>query len=169
MSGRLAGKNVVITGAGQGIGHASVIAFIAEGATVWAVDRNADSLAALATALPRATARGLQVETEDGWIDASPPEDHVIMNTGIMLEHITNGVIPRGIHRVVADPDQPGDRLSVVQFCHPTPWTILSPVPSCITRDNPQRFAPITAADQLDQVLYEINLIEDGRRVTADS
>lgn len=119
----------------------------------------------LITALPRATAKGLQVEIGDTWVDAVPPADHVIVNTGIMLEHITNGVIPSGFHRVVADPEQPGDRLSVVQFCHPTPWTILAPVASCITPDNPQRFAPIAAADRLDQVLYEINLIEDARRV----
>jgi isopenicillin N synthase-like dioxygenase len=119
----------------------------------------------LITALPRATARGLQVKTDDGWIDAVPPGDKVIINTGIMLEHLTNGVIPQGIHRVVADPDQPGERYSVVQFCHPTPWTILSPVPSCITPDNPQRFAPIEAGDLLDLVLYNINLVEDARRV----
>ena len=82
-----------------------------------------------------------------------------------MLEHLTNGVIPQGIHRVVADPDQPGDRYSVVQFCHPTPWTILDPVPSCITPDTPQRFSPIAASHLLRQVLFDINLVEDGRRV----
>ncbi len=87
----------------------------------------------LITALPRATARGLQVEIGDTWVDAVPPADHVIINTGIMLELITNGRIGSGIHRVIADPAQPGDRMSVVQFCHPTPWTILAPVPSCIT------------------------------------
>ncbi len=119
----------------------------------------------LITALPRATARGLQVRTDDGWVDAVPPDGAMIINTGIMLEHITNGRIPSGWHRVVADPDQCGDRYSVVQFCHPTPWTILSPVPSCITPDHPQRFAPIEAGDRLDLVLYEINLIEDARRV----
>ncbi len=120
----------------------------------------------LITALPRATARGLQVKVEDAqWVDAIPPEGGVIINTGIMLEHVTNGVIPQGIHRVVADPEQPGDRYSVVQFCHPTPWTILAPVPSCISSDNPQRFAPIEAGDLLDQVLYDINLVEDARRV----
>jgi len=123
----------------------------------------------LVTALPRATARGLQVKVEEGtstqWVDAIPPDDGVIVNTGIMLEHLTNGVVPQGIHRVVADPDQPGDRYSVVQFCHPTPWTILDPVPSCITEEHPQRFAPIEAGDLLDQVLYEINLVEDARRV----
>ena len=120
----------------------------------------------LITALPRATAKGLEVKLDDGsWVDALPPEGHVIINTGIMLEHITNGVIPSGIHRVVADPEQPGDRYSVVQFCHPTPWTILSPVPSCITPEHPQRFAPIEAGDRLDQVLWEINLVEQGRRL----
>jgi isopenicillin N synthase-like dioxygenase len=119
----------------------------------------------LITALPRATARGLQVKlkSEDRWIDAVAPEGGAIINTGLMLEIITNGVIPPGIHRVVADPSQPGDRYSVVQFAHPTPWTILSPVASCATPENPQRFAPIAAADALDLVLYQINLIEDAR------
>jgi hypothetical protein len=55
----------------------------------------------------------------------------------------------------------------VVQFCHPRPWTILSPVPSCCTPEHPQRFAAISAADALDEVLYEINLVEDARRLTS--
>lgn len=86
-----------------------------------------------------------------------------IINTGLMLEIVTNGLIAPGVHRVVADASQAGDRYSVVQFCHPTPWTILSPVASCVTPEHPQRFSPIAAADALDLVLYEINLIEDAR------
>jgi isopenicillin N synthase-like dioxygenase len=120
----------------------------------------------LITALPRATARGLQVKTADGWQDAVAPAGMAIINTGMMLEHLTNGVIGTGIHRVVADPAQAGDRYSVVQFCHPTPWTILSPLASCVTDTNPQRFAPIEAGDKLDEVLWQINLVEDGRRVS---
>ena len=119
----------------------------------------------LVTALPRATAAGLQVRTAEGWIDAVAPPGRAIVNTGIMLEHVTNGVIGAGWHRVVADADQAGDRYSVVQFCHPTPWTILAPLQACITAEHPQRFAPIEAGDRLDQVLYEINLVEDARRV----
>lgn len=120
----------------------------------------------LITALPRATAKGLQVRLDDGtWVDAIPPDDAMIINTGIMLEHVTNGTVPSGWHRVVADPDHVGDRYSVVQFCHPTPWTILDPVQSCITDENPQRFAPIEAGYRLDEVIYEINLVEDARRV----
>ncbi len=118
----------------------------------------------LLTALPRATTRGLQVRVDGEWVDAVPPSGHVILNTGIMLEHLTNGVIPSGWHRVVGEPGK-GDRYSVVQFCHPTPWTILSPLHSCVTPDNPQRYEAIQAADLLDEVLWQINMVEDGRRV----
>jgi isopenicillin N synthase-like dioxygenase len=119
----------------------------------------------LITALPRATARGLQVKVDGGWVDAVAPEGQVIINTGIMLERLTNGRIPIGWHRVVAAPGFEGERYSVVQFCHPRPWTVLSPVSSCCTPETPQRFAAISAADALDEVLYQINLVETARRV----
>jgi isopenicillin N synthase-like dioxygenase len=119
----------------------------------------------LITALPRATARGLQVKADGGWIDARPPTDHVVINTGIMLDRISNGVIPTGIHRVVADAGAVDERFSVVQFCHPTPWAVLAPLPSCIDAEHPQRHLPVDAGSLLDQVLWEINLVEDGRRV----
>ena len=120
----------------------------------------------LITALPRSTAPGLQVRVDDDWVDAVAPDGQVIINTGIMLERLTNGRIPIGWHRVVAAPGYEGERYSVVQFCHPRPWTVLQPVPSCCTPDSPQRFSAITAADALDEVLYEINLVEDARRVS---
>jgi isopenicillin N synthase-like dioxygenase len=131
---------------------------------VWAAEHGDINLI---TALPRATAPGLQVKVDGEWIDAVAPEGQVIINTGIMLERLTNGRIPIGWHRVVAAPGYAGERHSVVQFCHPRPWTILSPVPSCCTPEHPQRFAAISAADALDEVLYEINLVEDARRLTS--
>ena len=72
-------------------------------------------------------------------------------------------MLGRGVDAAVACPDQPGDRYSVVQFCHPTPWTILAPVASCISPERPQRSGAIEAGDRLDEVLWEINLIEDAR------
>jgi isopenicillin N synthase-like dioxygenase len=119
----------------------------------------------LITALPRATAAGLQVKIDGEWVDAAPPPDRAIINTGLMLERLTNGVIPPGIHRVVSAPGQQGDRYSVVQFAHPTPWTMLQPIGTCVTAETPLRFPTISAADALDKVLWEINLVEDGRRV----
>jgi isopenicillin N synthase-like dioxygenase len=120
----------------------------------------------LITALPRATRRGLQVKVEGDWLDAIPPDGHAIINTGLMLERVTNGRIPTGIHRVIAGAGETEERYSVVQFCHPTPWTVLSPLACCIDRDHPQTESSILAGDWLDQVLYDINLIEDARRVT---
>lgn len=116
----------------------------------------------LVTALPRATARGLQVEVEEGWIDAVAPDDCAILNTGLMMERLTNGVIPTGWHRVVAEQGQTGARLSVVQFCHPTPRTVLVPVPSCVDAEHPLRFGAVGAGEWLDQVLYDINLTTDS-------
>lgn len=134
----------------------------AGGRHVWAAEHGDINLI---TALPRATAPGLQVKVDDEWVDAVAPDGQVIINTGIMLERLTNGRIPIGWHRVVASPGFEGERYSVVQFCHPRPWTILSPVPSCCTPETPQRFHALSAADALDEVLYQINLVEDARRV----
>jgi isopenicillin N synthase-like dioxygenase len=119
----------------------------------------------LITALPRATAAGLQVKVDGDWVDVSPPPNRAIINTGLMLERLTNGVIPPGIHRVVSAPGQQGDRYSVVQFAHPTPWTLLAPIGTCVSAETPLRYPTISSADALDKVLWEINLVEDGRRV----
>lgn len=42
--GRLTGKTCLITAAGQGIGRATALAFLAEGATVWATDINDEAV-----------------------------------------------------------------------------------------------------------------------------
>ncbi len=129
---------------------------------VWA-DEHADIN--LITALPRATDRGLQVRIDGEWVAAAPPPDHVIINSGIMLEHLTNGLIRAAWHRVQADPAQTGDRLSVVQFCHPRPSTILTPLPSTVTPERPCRYEAVSAEDRLAEVIWEINLMPDARRV----
>ena len=53
MSGRLEGKNIVVTAAGQGIGKATAIAFCNEGANVFATDINQDTLEILKKEFPK--------------------------------------------------------------------------------------------------------------------
>jgi isopenicillin N synthase-like dioxygenase len=84
----------------------------------------------------------------------------VILNTGLMLERLSNGLIPAGWHRVVAPEGCQEERLSVVQFCHARPWTVLAPVPACCTPANPARWAGVQAADALEEVLYRIQLLD---------
>ncbi|PUA19031.1 SDR family oxidoreductase [Glaciimonas sp. PCH181] len=64
MTNRLAGKTALITAAAQGIGRATVEAFLREGATVIATDINETLLAELA-ALPNCIARKLDVTNNE--------------------------------------------------------------------------------------------------------
>src|SRR5215207_2834399 len=57
MSGRLQGKNILITGAAQGIGLAIATAFMREDAAVFLVDRDAALLARAAKELQRSGGR----------------------------------------------------------------------------------------------------------------
>jgi NAD(P)-dependent dehydrogenase (short-subunit alcohol dehydrogenase family) len=70
MSGRFEGKGVVVTGAAQGIGRATAIAFAAEGAGVVVVDNEGDVLAETAAAIKKS---GAKVEAVVG--DVSKRED----------------------------------------------------------------------------------------------
>lgn len=61
MPGRLSGKHCIVTAAGQGIGRASALLFASEGATVTAVDINAETLASLAAEAPGITTRAVDL------------------------------------------------------------------------------------------------------------
>jgi isopenicillin N synthase-like dioxygenase len=113
----------------------------------------------LITALPRSTGPGLQVLHDGEWVDVDPPPGKLVLNTGIMLERLTNGRIPAGVHRVLS-PGDPVDRYSVVQFCHPAPWFVLAPLGSCVSSGAPQRYAAIEAGALLDRVLWDIKLLQ---------
>jgi isopenicillin N synthase-like dioxygenase len=58
---------------------------------------------------------GLQVEGEDGWIDAPPLPGSFIVNIGEILELASNGYLRANVHRVVSPPEG-SDRLSVAFF-----------------------------------------------------
>ena len=61
MSSRLEGKTALLTAAGQGIGHATALAFAEEGATVWATDVNQSPLETLIAENPRIRTSALDV------------------------------------------------------------------------------------------------------------
>ncbi|MEB3334756.1 MAG: 2-oxoglutarate and iron-dependent oxygenase domain-containing protein [Cyanobacteriota bacterium] len=113
----------------------------------------------LITVLPRATAPGLEVLVAGRWQPVMPTGDRLVINTGLMLERLSNGRLPSGWHRVQAPGGRQGERLSVVQFCHPRPSTILCPLACCCLEPTPQQFAAVSAADALEDVLYRIQLL----------
>jgi isopenicillin N synthase-like dioxygenase len=58
---------------------------------------------------------GLQVERENGWIDAPPVKGTFIINIGELLELASSGFVRANVHRVVSPPSDT-DRLSVAFF-----------------------------------------------------
>ncbi len=58
---------------------------------------------------------GLQVEGEDGWIDAPPVPGSFVINVGEILEIASAGYLRANVHRIVSPPAG-DDRLSVAFF-----------------------------------------------------
>ncbi|HEV2674892.1 MAG TPA: isopenicillin N synthase family oxygenase [Aliidongia sp.] len=69
----------------------------------------------LLTLLLQDAQRGLQVETNGGWIDAAPIPGTFVVNIGELLELASNGYLKATLHRVVSPPSG-ADRLSVAFF-----------------------------------------------------
>ena len=58
---------------------------------------------------------GLQVQGEDGWIDAPPIDGTFVINIGEILELASNGYLKANVHRVVSPPGA-AERLSIAFF-----------------------------------------------------
>jgi len=84
---RLKDKTILISAAGQGIGRASAIACAKEGAKVFAVDINDETLATLGGEAPGIEARKLDVcdrAAIDALADALPPLDGLFNCAGFV-------------------------------------------------------------------------------------
>lgn len=87
MAGRLKGKVAVVTAAGQGIGRAIAEAFVREGATVWATDKDV----ALLEGIPKAKKRKLDVlssKAVDAFAEKVGPID-ILVNAAGFVHHGT--------------------------------------------------------------------------------
>ena len=114
----------------------------------------------LITLLVGATADGLQVMDHDGtWIAVDGNHDHIIVDSGDMLQNLTNGLFKSTTHRVVNPPDARSDRYSMPMFVHPRNDVDLTPRPEFVERTGGEvRYESITAGAYLHQRLIEIGL-----------
>ena len=115
------------------------------------------------TLLVGATADGLEVMDHDGsWIAVEGKHDHIIVDTGDMIQNITNGLYKAITHRVVNPEDAKGDRYSMPLFVHPRPDVDLTPRPEFFDRTGGEaKYPSITAGEYLAQRLREIGLQKD--------
>ena len=114
----------------------------------------------LITLLCEATTPGLELLQSNGeWRPIAAIPGQIIVDTGDMLQNMTNGLFKSTTHRVTNPRSDRDRRFSLPFFVHPRPAVDLSPLPACISRTGgvPQ-FPPLTAGEYLLQRLQEIGL-----------
>lgn len=121
----------------------------------------------LITLLVGATEPGLQILTREGaWLNVQPIPGQLIVDSGDMLQLMTNGRIPSTTHRVLAPPDADGPRLSMPFFIHPHPDFVLEPISTCVTADAPRRFRSVSALGYLRRRLRETGVLTVDATIT---
>jgi isopenicillin N synthase-like dioxygenase len=94
---------------------------------------------------------GLQVLGKEGeWIDVPVVGDSFVCNIGDLMQVWTNDRWVSTMHRVAVPPDsrwEESERLSLVYFHEPNWDAVASALPTCVSDDNPPRYAPITAGE----------------------
>jgi isopenicillin N synthase-like dioxygenase len=114
----------------------------------------------LLTLLCGATAEGLEIYTREGtWLPIRAMPGQLIVDSGDMMQRLSNGWFRSCTHRVV-NPDASRERrYSMPFFVHPRPDVDLTPLPSCVARTGGEpRFGSLTAGEFLRQRLGEIGL-----------
>ena len=114
----------------------------------------------LITLLSGATAEGLELLRRDGtWMPVHTGFDTIVVDSGDMLQNVTNGLYKSTTHRVVNPGDSSSERFSMPCFIHARGEVDLGPLPSCIARTGGEaKYPKITAAAYLEQRLREIGL-----------
>ncbi|HEY0052310.1 MAG TPA: 2-oxoglutarate and iron-dependent oxygenase domain-containing protein [Caulobacteraceae bacterium] len=98
------------------------------------------------TIMVGARGAGLELQDRDGsWLPVASPPGGLIVDSGDMLQRLTNGLIPATTHRVVNPVGPNVSRYSMPFFMHPTLETSLAPLPSCLG-DGPKH--PVTTAGE---------------------
>lgn len=114
----------------------------------------------LLTLLCEATTAGLELLQRDGtWLPIPALQGQIIVDSGDMLQQLTNGLLKSTTHRVTNPTDERSRRFSIPFFVHPRSEVDLTPLPGCIARTGGvQRFPNLTAGEYLEQRLREIGL-----------
>lgn len=114
----------------------------------------------LITLLSGATSEGLELLQRDGsWMPVHTGFDTIVVDSGDMLQNLTNGFYRSTTHRVVNPKDPNAERFSMPCFIHPRREISLAPLASAIERTGgAAKYPTITSGQYLEQRLREIGL-----------
>ena len=115
------------------------------------------------TLLVTATADGLEAMDHDGsWIQVEGDASHIIVDSGDMLQNLTNGLFKSTTHRVVNPENSNERRFSMPMFVHPRNEIDLTPRQEFVEMNGGKvNYQSITAGDYLHQRLVEIGLAKE--------
>lgn len=114
----------------------------------------------LITLLCESTDEGLELLQKDGkWRPIHALNGQIVVDSGDMLQNLTNGVLKSTTHRVVNPGNDHSRRFSMPFFVHPRSEVSLNPLPRMIQKmSGEKKFPDITAGAYLRQRLEEIGL-----------
>ena len=114
----------------------------------------------LITLLCEATTGGLELLERNGsWRPIHALKGQIVVDSGDMLQNITNGYYRSTTHRVVNPDNSRERRFSMPFFVHPKSAVSLDPLASCVAKTGSKKaFPAITAGEYLAQRLREIGL-----------
>lgn len=113
----------------------------------------------LITLLCEATDSGLELLERDGsWRPVHAQQGQIVVDSGDMIQNLTNGYYKATTHRVVNPSNSRSRRFSMPFFAHPRLDVDLTPLASCLERTGgAPRFPSWTAGEFLVQRLQEIS------------
>ena len=89
--------------------------------------------------------------TEGTWLDVEPMPEAYVVNVGDLMQRWTNDRWPSTPHRVI-NRCSGRDRWSIAYFFDLDGEASIEPLPTCVSADNPPRYAPITPAAHLAEM-----------------
>lgn len=136
---------------------------LGENAPIGAVRSAAHEDINFITLLVTATADGLEVMDHDGsWIKVEGNAEYIIIDSGDMIQNLTNGLFKSTTHRVVNPTSNSTTRFSMPLFVHPRNEIDLTPQAEFIAKTGGKALYPsISAGDYLHKRLVEIGLIKE--------
>jgi isopenicillin N synthase-like dioxygenase len=95
------------------------------------------------TFLAQSALPGLEVRTAEGeWLRPPAMPETFVVNTGAMLARYSNDRFRATPHRVINRND--ASRYAIPFFLGPNHDSVVEPVPTCLSPDNPPRYEPTT-------------------------
>ncbi len=104
--------------------------------------------------------KGLELEFKGKYVKIPVRRGCILVNAGLMLEHISNGLIKAGPHQVICEKDL--QRLSIVLFGHPLPRAIIKALAKINGEPDYEKYPFTIAHDFLMDVLIKIELLKEA-------